>query len=62
MSKDEIINKFGSSDGERTIAGATVEKHGNIAVHYDNGVVDRYFVVPSNDISIQQYVIMVRKL
>ncbi|MEB8149558.1 hypothetical protein NGH32_02505 [Staphylococcus xylosus] len=55
MSKDEIINKFGSSDGERTIAGATVEKHGNIAVHYDNGVVDRYFVVPSNDISIQQY-------
>lgn len=55
MSKDEIINKFGSSDGERTIAGATVETHGNIAVHYDNGVVDRYFVVPSNDISIQQY-------
>ncbi|WP_029377361.1 hypothetical protein [Staphylococcus xylosus] len=55
MSKDEIINKFGSPDGERTIAGATVEKHGNIAVHYDNGVVDRYFVVPSNDISIQQY-------
>ncbi|MGW7930372.1 zinc-ribbon domain-containing protein [Staphylococcus xylosus] len=55
MSKDEIINKFGSSDGEITIAGATVEKYGNIAVHYDNGVVDRYFVVPSNDISIQQY-------
>lgn len=55
MSKDEIINKFGSSDGERTIAGATVETHGNIAVHYDNGVVDRYFLVPSNDISIQQY-------
>ncbi|MGW7997169.1 zinc-ribbon domain-containing protein [Staphylococcus xylosus] len=55
MSKDEIINKFGSSDGEITIAGAKVEKYGNIAVHYDNGVVDRYFVVPSNDISIQQY-------
>ncbi|MGW7797837.1 zinc-ribbon domain-containing protein [Staphylococcus xylosus] len=55
MSKDEIINKFGSSDGEITLAGATVEKYGNIAVHYDNGVVDRYFVVPSNDISIQQY-------
>lgn len=55
MSKDEIINKFGSSDGEITIAGATVEKYGNIAVHYDNAVVDRYFVVPSNDISIQQY-------
>lgn len=55
MSKDEINNKFGSSDGEITIVGTTAEKYGNIAVHYDNDVVDRYFVVPSNDISIQQY-------
>ncbi|MGW7862066.1 zinc ribbon domain-containing protein [Staphylococcus xylosus] len=54
-SKDEINNKFGSSEGEVTIAGTTAEKYGNVALHYDNDKVDRYFVVPSNDISIQQY-------
>lgn len=55
MKKEEVKSKFGSANGEITIAGTTAEKHGNVAVHYDNDKVDRYFVVPSNDISIQQY-------
>ncbi len=55
MNKDDISNSFGPSDDEITVAGTTAEKHGNIAVHYDNDIVDRYYVVSSNDISIQQY-------
>lgn len=55
MSKDDINNKFGTSDGNITIAGITAEKHSNVAVHYDTNKVDRYFVIPSYDISIQQY-------
>lgn len=55
MNKEEVKSRFGSANGDVTIAGTTAEKHGNIAVHYDNDKVDRYFVVPSNDISIQQY-------
>ncbi|WP_238597614.1 hypothetical protein [Staphylococcus edaphicus] len=55
MSKDDVKNQLGSADGNLSIVGVTAEKHGNIAVHYDNDKVDRYFVVPNSDITIQQF-------
>lgn len=55
MSRAEVENKFGKPDDTVTIAGASASKYGSIAAHYDNDVVDRYFVVPENDITVQQF-------
>lgn len=54
MSKSDIENKFGESESSVNIAGSSAEKHGNIAVHYDNDTVDRYFVIP-DDVNYKQF-------
>ncbi|MCE5090912.1 zinc ribbon domain-containing protein [Staphylococcus devriesei] len=56
MTKNEVNNQLGSSDSDINVDGVSAEKHGNIAVHYDNNIVDRYFVVPNDTISIQQFI------
>ena len=56
MTREDVDNQLGASDGNVTIDGVSAEKHGNLAVHYDNNTVNRYFVVPNDTISIQQFI------
>lgn len=54
MNKSEVESKFGGSENSLIIAGVNTEKYGNIAVHYVNDIVDRYFITPDN-ININEY-------
>lgn len=54
MSKSEIDNKFGNSEGNVNIAGISAKKYGNIAIQYNKNTVSRYFIIP-DDLSIYQF-------
>src|SRR5699024_8902396 len=53
--KDSVEEKFGESQKEIEVAGANAIQYGDIAVHFNNQKVDRFFIIPNN-ITLQQFI------